>query len=51
MNIMNNYDALYPLITLHNALYIQALSKVLPMFLPELLFPLHLKLMNTFKNW
>lgn len=30
MHIMNNYNALYPLITLSNVLYIKALSKVLP---------------------
>ncbi len=30
MHIMNNFNALYPLITLYNALYIKALSKVLP---------------------
>ncbi len=30
MHIMNKYNALYPLITLYNALYIKASSKVLP---------------------
>ncbi len=30
MHIMNNYNALYLLITLYNALYTKALSKVLP---------------------
>ncbi len=30
MHIMNNYNALYPLITINNALYMKALSKVLP---------------------
>ncbi len=30
MHIMNNYNALYHLITLCNAFYIKALSKVLP---------------------
>ncbi len=30
MQIMNNYNALYPLISLHNALYINILSKMLP---------------------
>ncbi len=33
MHIMNNYIALYPLITLYNALYIKALRKVLLKFL------------------
>ncbi len=30
MHIVNNYNALWPLITLYNALYIKALSNVLP---------------------
>ncbi len=30
---MNNYNALYPLITLYNGLFIKALSKVLPKLL------------------
>ncbi len=29
-HILNNYNAVYPLIALYNALYIKALSKVLP---------------------
>ncbi len=29
MHIMNKYNALYPLITLTNALYIKALSEVI----------------------
>ncbi len=30
MHKMNNYNALYPLITIYNALFLKALSKVLP---------------------
>ncbi len=40
---MNNYNALYPLITVYNALYIKALSKVLPFF------PIHFFLYKYFK--
>ncbi len=32
MHIMNNYNALYPVITLYNALYTKAFSKVLRLF-------------------
>ncbi len=36
---MNNYNESYPLITLYNALYIKALSKVLQMFLISFTYP------------
>ncbi len=38
MHIMNYYNALYPLKTLYNALYIKALSKVLPVVLLNVVF-------------
>ncbi len=40
MHIMNNYNALFPSITLYNALYVRALSKVLPRFYVVTIRPL-----------